>query len=86
MKEILEKVNNKIQLIGRRGQKSNLDNGSDKLHDLCQEIEDKIHEVQKKLNKVDQRIHDNVEMNTEELDELAANVCENLGQVKEKFE
>ena len=47
---------------------------SDKLQDLRREIGEKIHEVQKKLNKVDQRIEDNADTNNEELDELAANV------------
>ena len=74
MEEELGKVENKIQPIGRREEQPKLDDGSDKLQDLCRKIEEKIHEVQNKLNKVDQRIEDNADTNTEELDELAANV------------
>ena len=63
-----------------------MDDGSDKLHDLRRIIEEKIHEVQRKLSKVDQRIEDNADTNTEELDELPANVRDILGRVKEKME
>ena len=86
MEEELEKVEDKIQRIGRREEKSKLDNGSDKLNDLLREMEEKIHEVGKKLNKVDQRIEDQADTNTEEPDELAANVRQSLGRVKEKIE
>ena len=80
MEEELEKVGNKIQRIGRLEEKPKLDDGSDKLHDLRREIEEKIHAVQKDLSKVDQRIEENADTNTEELDELAANVRDNLGR------
>ena len=64
MEETLEKVDNKIQRIGRRREKSKLDDGSDKLHDVRLEFEEKMHEVQKKLNKVDQGIEDQADTNT----------------------
>ena len=49
-------------------------------------MEEKIHEVQKRWSKVDQRIEDNADTNTKDLDELAANVRENLGRVKQRIE
>ena len=63
-----------------------MDDGSDKLHDPRREIEEMIHEVDIKLSKVDERIEDNTDTNTEEFDELAANVRDSLGRVKEKIE
>ena len=86
MEDELDNVENKVQRIRRRDEKLKFDNGSDKLHDLCQEIDAKIHEVQKKLSKLDQTIEDDADTNTEELHELAANVRDNLGRVKGKIE
>ena len=83
MEEKLEKVEKEIQRIGRREEKSKLDDGSDKFHDLSGEFEGKINEVLIKLDKVDQRNEDNTDSNTEELDEPAANDQEDLRRVKE---
>ena len=85
MEEKVEKVENKIQRIGRTKENFKVDDGPDKLHDLRRRIGDKIHEVQKKLDKVDKRIENNADTNTEEMDELAKIVRENLGPVKEKI-
>ena len=86
MEEELEKVENKNQRIRRCQEKSKLDDGCDGLHDLHREIEEKVLGVQNKLSKVDQRIKEKADTNTEEFDALAANVRENLGRVEEKIE
>ena len=86
MEDKLEKAENKIQRHRGREEKLKLDDGSDKLHNLRRVIEEKIHEVQKEFSKVDQRIEDNADTNNKELDELAANVQDNLGRVKQKIE
>ena len=86
MDKELGKVENKIQRLGRREEKSKLEDGSDKLHDLCKKVQEMIHEIRKKLSKVDQTIQDNADTHTGDLDDLAVNVQENLGRVKDKIE